>query len=101
MILELSVREFPAFEAEKCRGCKVCQIENTCKVKAAKVVDGVLRIDENECNNCVSVLENVRSKRLRTVHTVTESISAEDGARDLHMENRCQLYLQRKNRRLT
>lgn len=45
-------QRIPAFEAEKCRGCKVCQIENTCKVKAAKVVDGVLRIDENECNNC-------------------------------------------------
>ncbi len=42
----------PGFDAEKCRGCKICQVENNCVVKAAKVVDGVLKIDPEICNNC-------------------------------------------------
>ena len=36
----------------KCKGCKVCQVENACPIKIAKVEDGVLKIDPNECNNC-------------------------------------------------
>lgn len=36
---------------EKCRGCKVCQIEKNCPIKSAKMVDGKICIDE-ECNNC-------------------------------------------------
>lgn len=45
-------QRIPGFKAELCRGCKVCQVENTCPVKAAKVVDGVLTIDKDICNNC-------------------------------------------------
>lgn len=42
----------PAYDEEKCRGCKKCQIENTCPVGAAKLTDGKLVIDEAKCNNC-------------------------------------------------
>ena len=45
-------QRIPGFQADICRGCKVCQVENTCPVHAAKVVDGVLKIDPNLCNNC-------------------------------------------------
>lgn len=45
-------QRIPGFKADLCRGCKVCQVENACPVKAAKVVDGVLQIDKNICNNC-------------------------------------------------
>ena len=76
-------QRIPEFEAEKCRGCKVCQIENTCKVKAVKLWTECFGLMKMSVITVVSVLENVRSKRLRTVHTVTESISAEDGAREL------------------
>ena len=41
----------PAVEPDKCRGCKKCQIENNCPIKAAKVVDGKLIIG-TDCNNC-------------------------------------------------
>ena len=37
---------------EKCRGCKVCKIEDGCPIKAAKVVDGKISVDENACNHC-------------------------------------------------
>ena len=44
----------PAVEPDKCRGCKKCQIENNCPIKAAKVVDGklVLGADCNDCGRC-------------------------------------------------
>ncbi len=45
-------QRIPQFEASLCRGCKVCQVENTCPVGAAKVVDGMLKIDKDICNNC-------------------------------------------------
>ena len=38
------------FDLEKCRGCKVCQIEKACPVKSAKLIDG--KITLNECNGC-------------------------------------------------
>ncbi len=34
----------------KCRDCKLC--EKTCPMKAIKVTNGVLEIDEELCNNC-------------------------------------------------
>ena len=37
---------------DKCRGCKVCQIEKVCPVKAAQVADGKIAIDPAVCNNC-------------------------------------------------
>ena len=42
----------PLVDYSKCRGCKICQVENSCPIKIAKVQDGVIRIDPNECNNC-------------------------------------------------
>ena len=42
----------PQIDLEKCRGCKVCQVENNCPVNVAKLVDGKITIDENECNHC-------------------------------------------------
>lgn len=35
-----------------CKGCKKCQIEVMCPMKAAKVIDGVLSVDSEVCNNC-------------------------------------------------
>lgn len=42
----------PEAELDKCRGCKVCQVENACPVKAAGVQNGKLVIDEEICNHC-------------------------------------------------
>jgi len=42
----------PNFDEDSCNGCKKCAIEKVCSVGAAKVVDGVLEIDKNICNNC-------------------------------------------------
>lgn len=42
----------PQVDLEKCRGCKVCQIENTCPIKVAKLADGKVTIDETACNHC-------------------------------------------------
>lgn len=42
----------PQIDLEKCRGCKVCQIENNCPVNVAKMVDGKITIDEDACNHC-------------------------------------------------
>lgn len=42
----------PNFDEDMCNGCKKCQIEAMCPMKAAKVEDGVLEIDAKECNNC-------------------------------------------------
>lgn len=44
--------KIPQFQADKCRGCAKCMIENTCPVHAAKVVDGKLTIDPNVCLTC-------------------------------------------------
>ena len=42
----------PMVDLSKCRGCKKCQVEQSCPIHTAKVVDGKIRIDPNECNNC-------------------------------------------------
>ena len=42
----------PVVELDKCRGCKVCQVENTCPIHIAHVVDGKLQIDPGACNHC-------------------------------------------------
>ena len=39
-------------DVEKCRGCKKCQIEQSCPMKAAVVVDGKVHINDSLCNNC-------------------------------------------------
>lgn len=45
-------QKVPEMDPGKCRGCKVCQVENICPIKAAKMVDGRLVIDEEACNHC-------------------------------------------------
>lgn len=42
----------PKFDEDYCNGCKKCSIEEVCPVNAAKVVDGLLEINKEECNNC-------------------------------------------------
>ena len=42
----------PMIDYSKCHGCKVCQVENNCPIKIAKVIDGKIQIDPNACNNC-------------------------------------------------
>lgn len=42
----------PNFDEDSCNGCKKCSIETTCPVDAAKLVDGILEINPEECNNC-------------------------------------------------
>ena len=39
-------------DPDKCRGCKKCQIEAGCPMKAAAVHDGRVVINESICNNC-------------------------------------------------
>lgn len=41
----------PVVNHEMCRGCKKCQVENSCPIKAAKVDNGKLNIAE-DCNSC-------------------------------------------------
>jgi len=37
---------------EKCKNCKVCKVQNTCYMKAAKFDNNTLSIDYALCNNC-------------------------------------------------
>ncbi len=41
----------PILNPDKCRGCKVCQVEKTCPVKSAHLENGKLTLGE-DCNNC-------------------------------------------------
>ena len=40
------------YDLDQCRGCKKCQIEDACPMKAATVQNGKLYIDMTTCNNC-------------------------------------------------
>ena len=42
----------PKIDPEKCKGCKVCQVEKTCPMKVAKLENGLIMINKEECNNC-------------------------------------------------
>lgn len=42
----------PDYDPERCRGCKVCQIEKTCPSKAAGLENGRLVIREESCKTC-------------------------------------------------
>jgi len=41
-----------AVDENLCRGCKVCQVEKACPMKAAAVRDGKIALDGENCNNC-------------------------------------------------
>ena len=45
-------QKIPSFSSDKCRGCKVCQIEKSCPMKAVTLSDGTAVIDKAICNNC-------------------------------------------------
>lgn len=40
------------YDEEKCKGCKKCKIEERCPMHAAKVVDGKLTVDMENCTHC-------------------------------------------------
>ncbi len=42
----------PSPNYEVCRGCKVCAIEKACPMKACRVENGKVTIDESLCNSC-------------------------------------------------
>lgn len=45
-------QRIPIYEEDECNGCKKCSVEKVCPVGAAKMLDGVLEIDKDVCNNC-------------------------------------------------
>lgn len=42
----------PEIDPDKCKGCKVCQVENNCPIHAAVMADGKVHIDPDGCNHC-------------------------------------------------
>ncbi len=42
----------PEIDLSKCKGCKVCQVENNCPIHVAKMKDGKITIDTEACNHC-------------------------------------------------
>lgn len=40
------------YDFDKCRGCKVCQIEKACPIHVAHCEDGRLQVDTEHCNHC-------------------------------------------------
>ncbi len=45
-------QRIPQFVEDECNGCKKCSVEKACPMGAAKVVDGLLEINKDICNNC-------------------------------------------------
>lgn len=45
-------QRIPQIQLDKCRGCKVCQIKETCPIHVAKMEDGKIHIDPEACNHC-------------------------------------------------
>ena len=45
-------QRIPEIDLSKCRGCKVCQVENNCPIRVAKLEEGKIRIDTEACNHC-------------------------------------------------
>lgn len=45
-------QKVPEIDLDKCRGCKVCQIEKACPINVPVVKDGKLVIDDAACNHC-------------------------------------------------
>lgn len=42
----------PIFDPEKCRGCKKCQVVESCPIKIASLEDGKISVDPEACNGC-------------------------------------------------
>ncbi len=45
-------QRIPNFDENSCKGCKKCSVMTACPVGAAQVVDGILKINKDECTNC-------------------------------------------------
>ncbi len=45
-------QKVPEIDLNKCRGCKVCQIEKACPINVPVLKDGKLIIDDAACNHC-------------------------------------------------
>ena len=45
-------QKVPMIDYSKCRGCTKCQVVENCPIKIAEVVDGKIKVDPTECNNC-------------------------------------------------
>lgn len=45
-------QKVPEIDLSKCKGCKKCQVQNNCPIRVAKVEDGKIRINPEECNHC-------------------------------------------------
>lgn len=45
-------QRIPSVDYSKCRGCKVCQIEKACPIKASMLKDGKVFFDKDLCSNC-------------------------------------------------
>ena len=45
------------FNFDKCKGCRVCQIEKACPIKIAHLEDGKLVVKDSECNHCGRCLD--------------------------------------------
>ena len=50
-------QRIPEPDLSKCRGCKVCQVEDACPIHIAKVQDGRISIDPAACNHCGRCVE--------------------------------------------
>ena len=42
----------PEIDLSKCKGCKNCQVQNTCPIKVASLIDGKIQIPTEACNHC-------------------------------------------------
>ncbi|XCP87188.1 FAD-dependent oxidoreductase [Roseburia hominis] len=45
-------QRLPEIDLSKCRGCKMCQVQNSCPIKVAKLEDGKIQIAPEACNHC-------------------------------------------------
>ena len=45
------------FSFDKCKGCRVCQVEKACPIKIAHLEDGKLVVKDSECNHCGRCLD--------------------------------------------
>ena len=45
------------FDYDKCKGCKICQVEKSCPIKIAHLEDGKLVVKDSECNHCGRCLD--------------------------------------------
>ncbi len=42
----------PEIDLSKCKGCKNCQVQNSCPIKVAELDGGKIRITPDSCNHC-------------------------------------------------